>query len=59
MFRKASENVRTSAIVFSPDPLSPTPTILSNTKTPENREYDPDAPQPAEEADIQMDYSFD
>jgi len=59
MFKKASENVRTSAVVFSPDPLSPTPTNPSNMKTPENTEYDPDDPQPAEEGDIQMECSFD
>jgi hypothetical protein len=59
MFKKASENVRTSAVVLSPDPLYPTPSIPSNMKTPENTEDDPDDPQPAEEGDIQMEYSFD
>jgi hypothetical protein len=55
MFKKVSENVCTSAVVFSPDPLSPNPTIPSNMKTPEK----PDDPQPAEEGDILMEYSFD
>ena len=59
MFQKASENVRTPAVVLSPDPLSPTPSIPSNIKTPENTEDNPDDPQPAEGGDIQMEYSFD
>ena len=41
--------------MFSSDPLSPTPTIPSNMKTPENTEYDPDDPQPAEEGDTKWD----
>jgi len=45
--------------VLSPDPLSPTPSIPSNMKTPENTEDNPDDPQPAEGGDIQMEYSFD
>jgi hypothetical protein len=58
MFKNASENVCTSAVVLSPDPLSPTPSIPSNMKTPENTD-DPDDPQPTEEGDIQMENSFD
>jgi len=37
-------------------PLSPTPTS-SAVKTPENTEEDPDEPQPADEGDIQVEYS--
>lgn len=59
MFKKASGNVHTSAVVLPPDPLSSTPSIPSNMKTPENTDDDPDDPQPAEEGDIQMEYYFD
>jgi hypothetical protein len=37
MFKNASENVCTSAVLLSPDPLSPTPSIPSNMKTPEKQ----------------------
>jgi len=43
----------------NPDPLSPTPSNSSDIKTPENTEEDPNAPQPAAEGDIQMEYSSD
>jgi hypothetical protein len=42
--------------VVSPHPLSPTLSISSAMKTPENTEDDPD-PEPAHEGDIQMEYS--
>jgi len=43
-------------LVASLVPLSPTPTS-SAVKTPENTEEDPDEPQPADEGDIQVEYS--
>jgi hypothetical protein len=58
MFKKASENVCTSAVLLSPDPLPPTPSIPSNMKTPENTD-DPNDPQQAIKGDNQMEYSFD
>jgi len=42
----------------SSDPLSPIPPTSSATKTPENTEEDPDDSEPADEGDIQMEYSF-
>jgi len=59
MFKKASKSICTSTVVVFPDPLSPTPSNLSAIKTPENTEEDPNAPQPAAEGDIQMEYSCD
>jgi hypothetical protein len=50
-------SVDLSTIVVSPDPLSPTPNTSSAVKTPENTEEDPDDLQPANEEDIQMEYS--
>ena len=44
--------------MVSPDSLSPNPTSAA-LKTPENTEEDPDDPQPADEGDIQMEYSSD
>ena len=39
--------------MVSPEPLSPIPSTSSAMKTPpENREQDPDAPEPAAEGDI-------
>jgi len=35
-------------------PLSPAPLASSAMKTPENSEYDPDDPEPANGGDIQM-----
>jgi hypothetical protein len=43
----ASKNVCTSAALVSPDPLSPAPSIVSATKTPEKTEGDYDDPEPA------------
>jgi hypothetical protein len=56
MFKKASKNVCTPAIVFSPDPLCPT---CSAMKTPYSTEEDPDDPEPIDEEDIQVEYSSD
>jgi hypothetical protein len=57
MFKKASKSICTSTIVVPPDPSSPTPSTSSATKIPENTEEEPDDPQPADEEDIQMEYS--
>jgi len=43
--------------VVSPDPLSPIPSTSPATETPENTEEDADDPEPADEGDIQNDYS--
>jgi hypothetical protein len=43
-------------IMVSPDSLSPTPSTSSSMKTPENTEEDS---EPADEGDIQMEYSSD
>jgi hypothetical protein len=59
MFKKASKSVCTSTVVVSPDPLLPTPSNSSATKTPENTGEEPEAPEPAAEGDIQMEYSSD
>jgi hypothetical protein len=45
--------------VISPSPLFPTPSASSAMKTPENIAEDPDDPGPADEGDIQMEYSSD
>jgi hypothetical protein len=54
--KKASNSVCTSTIVIFPDTLSPTPSTSSATKTPENKEEDP---EPADEGDTQTEYSSD
>jgi hypothetical protein len=59
LFRKSSKSACTSTVVVSPDPLSPAPSTSSTVKTPENTEEDPDDPEPADEGDIQMEYSSD
>jgi len=59
MFNKGSKSVCTATIPVLPDPLLPTPSTLSAMKTPENTEEDHDNPQPADEGDIQMEYSSD
>jgi hypothetical protein len=43
-----------STVVVSPEPFSPTPSISS-----ENTEENPDDREPADEGDIQMEYSSD
>ena len=50
MFKKASKIACTSAVVVSPDPLSPT-------STQENTKEDPDEPELADERGIQMEYT--
>ena len=59
MFREASKSVSISTNVISPDPLSPTSSTSSATKTPENIEDNPDDSEQAGEGDIQMEYSSD
>jgi hypothetical protein len=59
MFKEASKSVAISTNVISPDPLSPTPSASSATKTPENTEDDPDDSEQAGEGDIQMEYPSD
>jgi hypothetical protein len=46
------KSVCTSTIVLVPDPLYPT---QSTTETPENKEKEPNDPEPADEGDIQTD----
>ena len=58
-FKKASKIVQTPSVVVCPDPLSPTPSTSSAMRTPENTEEDPDDLKPADEGDIQMEYSSD
>jgi hypothetical protein len=57
VFRKATKNGYTSTIVLSPDPLSLTVSTSSATKTPVDREEDPDDSEPTDEGDIQMEKS--
>lgn len=57
MFKKASKSVCmycTSTVMVSLYPLSPAPLESSAMKTPENIEYDPDDPEPANERDIRV-----
>jgi len=51
--------VYTPPIVASAVPLPPTRSNSSATKTPEMTEENPDDPKPADEGDIQIDYSSD
>jgi hypothetical protein len=59
MFKKASDRVCASSGVASPDPLSPIPSTSSMMKASKKTEQDPDDPEPADEEDIQMEYSSD
>jgi hypothetical protein len=59
MFKKASVSVCTSTAVVSSDPLAPTTSTCSATKTPEKTEEDPDDPQPADDEGIQTKYTSD
>jgi hypothetical protein len=59
MLKKASKNVCTPAIVFSPDSLCLTLSSSSAMKTPYSTEQDPDDPKPIDEKDIQVKYSSD
>jgi len=58
MFKKASKSACTSITVVSPDHLSTTPSTSSAVNAPENIEEDPDRPKPANEGDIQMEYTI-
>jgi len=55
-FKKAPQNVCTSTVVVSPDPMSPTSSTALAMKIPENIEKKPDEPEAAG-ADIQLEYS--
>jgi hypothetical protein len=57
MFKNASKNVCTPAIVLSPDPLCPTLLSSSDTKTPYSTEGDPDDSKKIDEEDIHVKYS--
>jgi len=59
MFKEASKSISISTNTVFPDPLSPTPSTSSATKTPENIEDNPDDPERAGEGDSQMEYSSD
>jgi len=59
MFKKAMKSVCTSTIVVSPDSLFPAPPTPSAMRNPENAEEDPGGPEPADEGNIQMEYSSD
>lgn len=59
MFRKVSKRVFAVTFVVSPDALSHIPSNSSAVKTPENTEADPDQSEPADEGDIQMEFSSD
>jgi hypothetical protein len=56
MFKNASKSICTSTIVVYHDPLSPSPSTSSAMKTPEKTE---EGPEPAEERDMQVEYSSD
>jgi hypothetical protein len=59
MVKTSSKSICTSTIVASPNLFSPTPSNSSAMKTPQNTEEDPDNPEPADEGDIQTEYSSD
>jgi hypothetical protein len=54
VLKNASKSAHTSAVVVSPDPLSPTLSTFSTAMTPYNTEKHPDHSEPAGERDIQM-----
>jgi hypothetical protein len=56
MFKNDSKTVCTSTIPVSHDPFPNTPSTSSAIMTTENTKQDP---EPANEGDIQMEYSFD
>jgi hypothetical protein len=58
VFKKAFKSVCLLAVMVSPDPLFPTPSTSSATKTPENTEEDPDDPEPAD-GNNQVEYFSD
>jgi hypothetical protein len=51
--------VCTSRVAVPPDYRSPTPSTSSAMKTPGITQEDPEVPGPADEEDIQMEYSYD
>jgi hypothetical protein len=53
MFKKVSKNFCTTPLVVTPDPSSPIPSTSSAVETAEDKEMDPDDPEPAD-GDIQM-----
>jgi len=59
MPKKVSKSVCTATILVSPDPLSPTLSNSSAMKTPENKEGEPDDPEPENEGDIKREYFSD
>jgi hypothetical protein len=59
MFKKAIKSVCTLTIVVSPDPLFPTPPTPSAMRNPEKADEDPEGPEPADEGNIQTEYSSD
>jgi hypothetical protein len=58
MRKRTSRSVCALNVVVRLHPLSPTLSISSDIQTPWNIEKDPDDPEPAEEGDIQMEYSW-
>jgi hypothetical protein len=59
MSKKASNSVYASSSMASPHPLSPIPSTSSTMKASKNTVQDPDDPEPADEEDIQKEYSSD
>jgi len=57
MFKKASISVWKSTVVVPPDPLPLTPSASSSMKTLESTEENYDDPEPADEGDLQIEYS--
>jgi len=58
MFQRVSKSVCTSAVVVSPDPFFSVPANTSAMKVAEHTEEDPVYPEPKDEGDIQIEYSF-
>jgi hypothetical protein len=56
MFKMASNSISTSTAVASPETSSPTPISIAM-KIQENIEEDPEDNEPADEGDIQMEYT--
>jgi hypothetical protein len=56
MLKNASKNFCTSPLVITPNPSSSNPSTSSAVETPENKEENPDDPEP-EDGYIQMEYS--
>jgi len=57
IFKKVSKGISTSIIMVSSDLMSPTHSVSSVMKTPDNTEETPDDPESADETDTQMQYS--